>query len=129
MRHRDPKLTFNNYNDRTQLPKWQVVNLLPALLTGKQSDTLHSTHPPDFSSPDVSPDVTDAENDDRPESLMDKGFWHDSAPSGTNWKNGEMVRAAGFEPATLRTQTGCCNRVGHASTSPDDVTGHQASPH
>lgn len=100
MRHSDPKLTFNNYNDRTKLPKWEVVNSLPTLLTRKEPDTLQSTHLPDFSRPGVSPAVTDAKNADRPESLMDKGFRRDSARSGTNWQNGEMVRAAGFEPAT-----------------------------
>ena len=100
MRHSDPKLTFNNYNDQTKLPKWEIVNSLPALLAKDDNDTRQRTHLSDFSSPGVSPAVTDAENDDRPESLIDKGFWHDSAPSGTNWQNGEMVRAAGFEPAT-----------------------------
>ena len=100
MRHSDPKLTFNNYNDRTKLPKWEVVNSLPALLAGKKSDTLQSTLPHDILRPSVSPAVTDAENDDRPESLMDKGFWPEMAPNGTHCQNGKMVRAAGFEPAT-----------------------------
>ena len=100
MRHSDPKLTFDNYNDRTTLPKWEVVNSLPTLLAKDDNDTRQRTHPPDFSSPGVSPAVADEKNEDRPESLMDKWFWPDVAPNGTHCQNGKMVRAAGFEPAT-----------------------------
>ena len=100
MRHPDPKMTFDNYNDPTKLPKWQVVNALPALLRKNDNDTLQSTHLPDFSGPDVSRAVTYAENVGGPETLINAGFQHDLAPHGAVWKNGEMVRAAGFEPAT-----------------------------
>ena len=48
---------------------------------------------------------------------MDKGFWHDSAPSGTNWQNGEMVRAAGFEPdeppLEIKGLRGCAHASAH----------------
>ena len=66
----------------------------------KITTTHQSAHIPDFSSPGVSPSVTDAGNEDDSESLMSKWFWRDSAESDANWQNEEMVRAAGFEPAT-----------------------------
>jgi hypothetical protein len=83
-----------------KLPKWEVVNSLSALLAVKEFDTLQGTHPHGILCPGVSPAVTDAKSDDRPESLINRGFWPEVAPNGTHFQNGKMVRAAGFEPAT-----------------------------
>ena len=44
MRHHDPKMTFDNYNASAKLPKWQVVNALPALLRKNDNDTVAPEH-------------------------------------------------------------------------------------
>ncbi len=85
MRHSDPKLTFNNYNDRTRLPKWEIVKKLPVLFSTDTENTRQRTHVPEFSCPVVSPAVTDGGNGDEPETPMDKGFWLEVARSGIEW--------------------------------------------
>ena len=97
MRHRDPNLTTKAYTDAGLLPTREAINKWPLHL---QADTLHDT--PAFV-PDVQSGAhagTVAENGNELGRLINKGFQPNDAQRVTPMQNEEMVRGAGFEPAT-----------------------------
>jgi integrase len=103
MRHSDIKLTMGTYTDSTQLPLRNAINALPSMLPKRSiPDTHQSTQTFDAARHSVSRDDAEAKNGDGAESRTGKGFCHDTSRIDAVCLEGELVRGAGFEPATFR---------------------------
>jgi integrase len=103
MRHSDIKLTMKTYTDSSQLPLRKAIEALPSLLGVKAiSHTAHNTGITDIACREASRGDAQGSSRGEGEIASDEALGRELAQNGTSCHSREMVRGAGFEPATFR---------------------------
>ena len=100
MRHSDMRLTAKTYTDAGMLPTGDAITKLPALNMSARIDSQIHSQELVAGGLLLSPPVPNGGTVDLPGSLMNTGFAGDLSHPVPAGPNGEMVRGAGFEPAT-----------------------------
>ena len=100
MRHSDMRLTAKMYTDAGMLPTGDAVMMLPSLVMGDESDSQIDSQKLVAGGLSVSRPVQVLETANVAETLINRGFEADLSHSVPACPKGEMVRDAGFEPAT-----------------------------
>ena len=100
MRHSDMRLTAKVYTDAGMLPTGDAVMMLPALVMGEQSDSQIDSQKLVTGGLSVSRPVQVLETANVAETLINRGFEADLSRAVPACPKVEMVRDAGFEPAT-----------------------------
>jgi hypothetical protein len=95
----DKQITAKVYTDAGMLPTGDAVMMLPALVTGEQSDSQIDSQKLVTGSLSVSRAVQVLETANVAETLINRGFEADLSRVVPPCPKGEMVRDAGFEPA------------------------------